>query len=324
MEPLGGCKLVFGTSSHSRPDDDRVFYIETGRDRALTAWILDHHSDLIKLFRKKGLTFVYLNSLILSSTTKKVLKARIKKLFPGLEKKIDGNEYKNIFKAYDMDMEELKNIAEGPAIIPKYVTKKTDKAFIVALENNNYESFFKKLAIAYARIRKNMYTDKQKTEINQLIEEAQVNNIPYSAVKKAIEDLINSPALSQLTIEFADDGQVSHFALDTGQSLRFKPQQNAIYLFLLERRTEWVFDSELVNYYLRTRDNSDILRNDRDPLQNVRSIVSKINGDIKKSLIQEDIYKHYMIQTKFEGEKENKHAFYRINLPPEMVKKGVL
>lgn len=324
MEPLGGCKLVFGTSSHSRPDDDRVFFIENGREKDLTKYILDNYSDLIKLFRQKGLTFVYLNSLLLSSTNKRVLKARIKKLFPGLDKKIDGNEYKNIFKAYDMDMEELKDIAQGPAMIPKYVTKKADKAFTVALDNNNYESFFKKLAIAYARIRKNMYTDNQKTEINQLIEEAQVNNIPYSAVKKAIEDLINSPALSQLTIEFADDGQVSHFALDTGQSLRFKPQMNAIYRYLLERRTDWVPDFELLRHYMSIRDSSDDLKIDRNPLKNVRSIVSTINGTIKETLILEDFYKHYIIQTKTEEEGDHKYNLYRINLPPEMVKKGEL
>ena len=300
IQPLGERKLSFGLLSGGDDTDNRVYYIENGKSKKLTKYVLSHYDELAIKFRQRGLVFIYVDELMLAQTAPSQLKKTLNRFFPNLD--INGQDFKNLFEACKIEVDELQGLSGHLKEIPSFISNQTDRAYQVEMDNADFFSdIFDELAVTYG----NDY-----------------ENLDLSGLQKALLVYMKKPIPS--TIRMNPKLNASLYLEDFNKELHFQAQGMALYELILSKPNGIRVDELpaerdlLMKFYLAASPKEIDVSKTIDNIINSKStrstLISRINREVHKVLIGPRLYHFYEVH-KY-SLRDNKDLLY-IELPEE-------
>lgn len=323
IQPLEETCISWGILPNASADN-KVYYLDNGKSKKLTKFIQAHLDEITKYFQHHGLIFIYVDELLAFKSSEQIKQA-IRERF-GLDVGDEG--FSNIFKACDMQIQELKVLSSQSKQLPNFLSSTTDKAFKVSLDDPGfYWDMFRDLADAYGKKddeAANSYTDQEKEIVNEMVDQAAKNNVSIELVQAILKKLMNSLNISHIIIP--NQQPLSSLRLkEQEKDIKLSPIEMALYLLLLDN-PEGILETdlrnhknELISWYKLTKQSGDDDPIDVtiDNLINQSNItISRINKKIKDLMKKKKaLYKPYIIN---KDQIDNSFLLY-IDFPEDMV-----
>lgn len=278
IQPLAETKMSFGLLPGNDVADNRVYYIENGKSKKLTKYVLDHYDELMIKFRQHGLVFIFVDELMLAQTSPKQLENTIRKFLPDVD--IHGKEFKNLFEACSIEVAQLQGLAGHLSEMPSFISNQTDRAYQVELDSEDFfREIFNQLAEAYGR--------------ENEVELSDVQRVLLYTIKDPIPSIIKQPE---------NDYESKLILEDFGKELHFEPQAMALYELLLSE-PDGIRTDELPNkrerlqklYMSVSSTDGDINTTIDNIINSPSTLISRIKKEVRKVLIGPRLYRFYEV-----------------------------
>lgn len=304
--------------------NNKVYYLDNGKSKKLTKFIQDHLDEIIRYFQHHGLSFIYVDELLAFKSSEQIKQAIYERF--GLDVSDEG--FNNIFKACDMQIQELKALSSHSKQLPDFLSSTTDKAFKVSINDPDfYWEMFRQLADAYGKKEGevgNSYTDLEKESVKELLDQAAKNNVSIKLVQAVLKELSERLNISPITIP--DLQPLTALLLkDQEKEIKLSPIEMALYLLLLDN-PEGILESDLINHkneltswYRLTKqpgDDNPIYVTIDNLISQSNITISRINKKIKDLMHKKKaLYKPYIINK----DQTNNSVLLNIDFPEDMV-----